>query len=87
MCIGNLRSGMESLSVYFRTREEKTLDKALHYFGVIAVFAVGAGLGAVFAPMLGIRMIWISCGFLVISFLLMLLEDLERREQDAVGTF
>ena len=87
MCIGNLRSGMESLSVYFRTREEKTLDKALHYFGVIAVFAVGAGLGAVFAPILGIRMIWISCGFLVISFLLMLLEDLERREQDAVGMF
>ena len=80
MCIGNLRSGMDALSVYCRTREPAVLDKTLHYFGVIAVFAVGAGLGAVFAPIMGIRMIWVSCGFLLISFLLMLLRDLEEEE-------
>ena len=45
MCIGNMRSGMESLVVYFHLHDRKVLHKALHYFGVILLFAVGAGAG------------------------------------------
>ena len=38
MCIGNMRSGMESLVAYFRSRDHETLVKSLTYFGVIGVF-------------------------------------------------
>ena len=46
MCIGNMRSGMESLVAYFRSRDHETLVKSLTYFGVIGVFAAGAGIGS-----------------------------------------
>lgn len=46
MCIGNMRSGTEALCVYFHTHDREVLQKAMTYFGVIGLFAVGAGLGA-----------------------------------------
>ncbi|MFR5795810.1 MAG: DUF1275 family protein [Christensenellales bacterium] len=46
MCIGNMRGGTEALCVCFHTRDREVLRKALTYFGVIGLFAVGAGLGA-----------------------------------------
>lgn len=45
MCIGNMRSGTEALCVYFHTHDREVLCKALTYFGVIGLFAIGAGLG------------------------------------------
>ena len=45
MCIGNLRSGMDSLCAYVRTRNREPLRKAGHYFAIILFFALGAGLG------------------------------------------
>ena len=35
MCIGNLRSGTESLSQYFRSRDKAAMRKALSLFGII----------------------------------------------------
>ena len=61
MCIGNLRSGEQ-------------LRQAGYYFGVILAFAIGAGIGGVFSMLYGIHVIWISCGLLLVSFLLMSLE-------------
>ena len=72
MCIGNLRSGMEALSIYLRTHENEKLVRCLHYFGVIAVFALGAGLGSFLSSSMSHAMIWICSGFLLVSFLLML---------------
>ena len=60
MCIGNLRSGTESLSQYLRTREKKTLLKAMHFFGIIFIFAIGAGFGGILSLENGIRTIWLS---------------------------
>ena len=71
MCIGNLRSGVESFSVYVRTKEKPALFKALHFFGIIFVFALGAGAGGVLSAHLGIRTIWISVAFLIAVTLLM----------------
>ena len=45
-----------------------------YYFGVILAFAIGAGIGGVFSMLYGIHVIWISCGLLLVSFLLMSLE-------------
>lgn len=71
MCIGNLRSGTESLSVYLRERNREALSKALHYYGIILVFALGAGLGGVLSGLIGIRAIWISSALLLLACLLM----------------
>lgn len=76
MCIGNLRSGTAALSMYFREHKWEQLRQAGYYFGVIVVFALGAGLGGILSIHYGMRVIWISCLLLLVSFLLMSLEKL-----------
>ena len=71
MCIGNLRSGMESLCAYSQIRAPGALHKALHYFGIIGLFALGAGLGSRLIALWGMRTIWVSCLLLLVSFGLM----------------
>ena len=78
MCIGDLRSGVEALCVWSRTREPKAKDRMLRYFGIILLFALGSGIGSKSCVWLGGRAIWISCGLLLVSFALMFIrEDLE----------
>lgn len=75
MCIGNLRSGVEVLSAYFRIRDKQLLEKSAAYFGVILLFAIGAGIGSVSAIILGQKAIWLCCLLLFISFLLMCIRE------------
>ena len=75
MCIGNLRSGTVSLSNYLRTGDRASLNKALHFFGIILVFALGAGLGGVLSRAYGIRTIWISSVLLAIVIVMMVKEN------------
>ena len=75
MCIGNMRSGTEALCVYFHTRDREVLHKALTYFGVIGLFAVGAGIGSVLTKAFAERAIWLSCVLLAISFFIMLIRE------------
>ncbi len=74
MCIGNLRSGTAALSKYLRDHKKEQLRQAGYYFGVIFCFAIGAGIGGVLSINFGIRVIWVCCGLLLISFGLMTLE-------------
>ncbi len=74
MCIGNLRGGTEALSIYLREHKKGQLRQAAYYFGVIFMFAVGAGVGGVLSIHYGIRVIWISCILLLFSFILMELD-------------
>ena len=79
MCIGNLRSGVESLCAWGRTKNPEARRKAGRYFGVILLFAVGSGLGSLSLGWWGARAIWFSCVLLAVSFLLMFIrEDLEE---------
>ena len=71
MCIGNLRAGTESLSVYLRDKKPGALKKAVHYYGIILIFAVGAGLGGVMSLHIGLRAIWISPVLITAACLLM----------------
>ena len=64
MCIGNLRSGTESLSQYLRSGNQGAMHKSLHFFGIILIFAIGAGTGGILSGLLGIRTIWISVAIL-----------------------
>lgn len=75
MCIGNLRSGTESFSRYLHTKNREDLRKTLYFFGIILIFAVGAGLGGMLSGAFGIRTIWISVAILLIVTLMM------RKEQ------
>lgn len=74
MCIGNLRSGTEALSVFMRNRNREQLKKVGYYFGVIFLFAVGAGIGGMLSIRYGIPVIWISCAMLCVSFFLIFIE-------------
>lgn len=78
MCIGNLRSGTAALSFYLRERRPEQLRQAMYYLGIIVLFAIGAGIGGNLSANYGIHMIWVSCGLLIVSFLLMFL-DIEAR--------
>ena len=71
MCIGNLRSGTEALCDFIATHERSRLRAAIMYFSVIAVFAVGAGLGSMITELIGVRAIWISSLLLAVSFFMM----------------
>ena len=76
MCIGNLRSGTESLSIYMREKKPEILKKALHYYGIIIVFAIGAGLGGIMSLHIGIKAIWGSSLLLTVAFLMMFEEKM-----------
>jgi uncharacterized membrane protein YoaK (UPF0700 family) len=75
MCIGNMRSGVSALSHWFRTKKKESLVKAIHYFVIIIIFALGATLGYSLIPVFGMKTIWISSILLVIGFLLMLVPE------------
>ena len=77
MCIGNMRSGMEALSRFVSTKDREYLRKFGQYMVVILLFLSGAGLGGVLAKKMDQRMIWISCGLLLVSFLLMFIQSEE----------
>ena len=81
MCIGNLRSGTAALSFYLREKKPEQLRQAMYYFGIIVLFAVGAGIGGNLSANYGIHMIWVSCGLLIVSFLLMFLDIESRRNE------
>ena len=79
MCIGNMRSGTEALCVYFHTHDREVLHKALTYFGVIGLFALGAGFGALLTKYVAERGIWVSCVLLAVSFLIMFIHEEETK--------
>lgn len=75
MIIGNTKSAAASLSEFLRSKNIEVLKKSLTYFGVIFVFFIGAGLGGVLSPKIGMGAIWISDILLFIAFLLMFDRD------------
>ena len=82
MCIGNMRSGMDSLCSWVLNRNPAALKKSFYYWGIILLFALGAGLGSLTLDLCGAKAIWFSCLLLAVSFCLMFLkEDIEELEE------
>lgn len=77
MCIGNLRSGMDALTGYLEKRDPEQMRRAMHYFGIILFFALGAGAGSLLTRYWGLWAIWVSAALLAVSFGLMWLEKLK----------
>ena len=83
MCIGNMRSGMDSLCSWVLNRNPAALKKSFYYWGIILLFALGAGLGSLTLDLCGAKAIWFSCLLLAVSFCLMFLkEDVEEIKED-----
>lgn len=81
MCIGNMKNGAEALCAYFHSGDKRILAKAGVYFGVILLFAVGAGIGGAATAHIGERAIWVSCALLTVSFCIMFKRE-RRNEQE-----
>ena len=71
MCIGNLRGGTAALVSSFFNRDRGERRIALYYFGLILVFAAGAGVCGILVRFLKFRTIWISAIALAACFILM----------------
>lgn len=74
MCIGNLQKGTAALSAFLRTKQNAALRRSLYYFGVILIFAIGAGVGGNLSALFGGRIILVSAAVLGAAYLLMELE-------------
>lgn len=83
MCIGNMRSGVDAFCDYTQTHDIRTLHKSFHYFGVILLFACGAAVGSSLIAHFGMHTIWISCALLLISFVIMFIQEEERYCSDS----
>lgn len=71
MCTGNMRYAAELLCLYFHSKDKKDLNSSLKYFGVIVLFAIGAGMGGILTVKYGILAVWTACVLLFICFLIM----------------
>lgn len=79
MCVGNIKLGMSALSKGIRGKDDKELKKSAHYFLVIFIFALGAGLGAICSKAFELRAIWCSAFTLFLALILLLLPIKKKR--------
>lgn len=75
MCIGNLRSGMDHFYKAITEKRKDELKTAAIYLTAIGSFTIGAACGGHLTNHFSYRTIWISCGLLILCFLLMLIEE------------
>ena len=80
---GYLRSGMDALVAFGHSHDKNALWKSLHYFAIIFIFALGAGIGTQCVGIFGERTIWLSCALLLVSLCFMFIkEDLPEIEEE-----
>lgn len=79
MCIGNIRSGTEAISSYVHNRNREDLKKVIYYFGIIGMFAIGAGVGGNLSSVLSEYTIWISSAVLGICLIMMGLDRKNKK--------
>ncbi len=71
MCIGNLRSGTQSVVTWAHDGNKSSLRTGLLSYFVIVCFVVGAVIGNWSRPLLGTRMILLSVALLAVAFCVM----------------
>ena len=75
--------GANALVAFGHTHDKNALWKSLHYFAIIFIFALGAGIGTQCVGIFGERTIWLSCALLLVSLCFMFIkEDLPEIEEE-----
>lgn len=82
LCVSVICAVVQLRCQFIFVKKSKQLKQAMYYFGIILMFALGAGIGGNLSIRYGIRMIWVSCGFLMISFLLMFIEKYKHFHEE-----
>ena len=77
MCTGNLRNATEYLNQFFIEKKKPDLEKSLQYFGIDALFVLGAVAGTVMTRLLQTYATLFCCLVLSVVFLLMRKDSLE----------
>ncbi|MDD3338922.1 MAG: YoaK family protein [Lachnospiraceae bacterium] len=75
MCTGNLRSGTDLLNKYWSTKEKKDFRAAMHYFGIIAEFIIGAIIGAFLTTWFGLPAVLFAVAALLAVFIFLFYEE------------
>lgn len=75
MCTGNLRSGTDHLVHFFQTKDKTFFKKSIHYYGIIACFVCGAGLGVITTKQYGNASLWICFGLLLLAFCMLFVKE------------
>ena len=70
MCIGNLLRASENFTTFIQSKKKSDLLKSLFYWSVIIAFGLGAGIGYLISEFMGLKTIWISSLFILISGIL-----------------
>ncbi|MDO5116346.1 MAG: YoaK family protein [Synergistaceae bacterium] len=71
MCTGNLRSATEHLYNYHKSRDLAALKNSGRYFLVIALFTLGAGIGAALSKIFHIKAVLFAAALLLSAAILM----------------
>lgn len=83
MCIGNLRSAVQSMDDYLINHERGFLENSALYLGTIVCFATGAVLGNWCVDRLGHLAIVVCSGLLVVAFAIMFIDREHSRKRRA----
>lgn len=72
MCIGNLRTGVQTFCDFFFTRQKKYLKTSMGYFVIILAFVLGAVAGKEAIALFHERAVWVCSLLLLAGFVMML---------------
>lgn len=71
MCTGNLRSAIEQLCNFGKTKDTKALRKSLQYYLIIFMFVLGAMAGAILTKIFKEKAVGFASAVLIVVFFLM----------------
>lgn len=74
MCTGNLRSGTNHLANFLQTKDTISLSKCFKYYGIIAFFILGAGIGCMSVKQCGNLSLLFCFALLAIAFLMLFIK-------------
>ena len=76
MCTGNLRSGMDNLVKYIKTKDKSHLQSFWIYLGLDGFFLIGSLLCVILVNIYGIISLLICCILLIFVFIIMFKETI-----------
>ncbi|MDD6794162.1 MAG: YoaK family protein [Clostridiaceae bacterium] len=75
MCTGNLRTATQTLYLAIKNKDTKGKTKALRYFTIVFSFILGGCIGGITTNYLGVKSIWCCEVFLILAFILFIMDE------------